>query len=317
MTNTAKFRMKLASLEPGVSYGAVSFAVDLGNGSFVDPIVREVCGESMDYGKLFAYLFRRFGYPNRGWDDYKQLTKYILTTPQKDMLLEVVPYVGNSTRLHFMFLVPAKVNAAVENYDQRYRVAWQERALAWRDALGLPNWMNEWIDFINNTLGPLYGTTPAAVTNWRESLRWATTLGEPGTPYYPMTKQASDFKKDLYAQYETIESNPGYCERSSNWREWEAEDPIKPYAEAAFAALKDLRRPVRVRDQAIDAWGAAKYSARILGEPPVAGYPCGVLGNGAPKEFAELHGLIMRLGKGNSKKGIAKALAALKHLDSR
>lgn len=38
-------------------------------------------------GAQFAYLFRRFGYPISGWDDYKSLVSYYLTTPDPDIIL--------------------------------------------------------------------------------------------------------------------------------------------------------------------------------------------------------------------------------------
>ena len=42
-------------------------------------------------GQLFAYLFRRFGYPSRGWDGDKRLVTYCITTPIKDVFLTVIP----------------------------------------------------------------------------------------------------------------------------------------------------------------------------------------------------------------------------------
>src|SRR5208337_4881861 len=73
------------------------------------------CGKEMDYGTLFSYLFRRFGYPNQGWDDYKQLAKYILTTPLPDMVLMIVPYCGNDTSLQFSFMVTAETSRKIRD----------------------------------------------------------------------------------------------------------------------------------------------------------------------------------------------------------
>ena len=120
----------------------------------------------------------------------------------------------------------------------------------------------------------------------------------------------------LYRDYAAIESEPGYSERSAHCRKWAVEDPIKPYAEAAFAALQALHRPVRVRDPSINAFGEVRTSNRPLTEPPVAGYACGAIGNVAPKAFAELHDRVMQWGKGNAKRGLAKILAALNNSPS-
>lgn len=42
------------------------------------------------YGKLFAYLFRRFGPPMTGWDEHKEIACYFLTTPLDGVWLRVV-----------------------------------------------------------------------------------------------------------------------------------------------------------------------------------------------------------------------------------
>jgi len=59
-----KFCMQLAKLKVGVRYCGLSFHVHDQTEGFINPVIREACGDSMDYGKLFAYLFRRFGYPS-------------------------------------------------------------------------------------------------------------------------------------------------------------------------------------------------------------------------------------------------------------
>ena len=58
-------------------------------------------------GDLFAYLFRRFGYPDLGWDGSKELVNYCLTTPMPEVFLLVRPYMGGdyaeSDRSRLMF----------------------------------------------------------------------------------------------------------------------------------------------------------------------------------------------------------------------
>lgn len=78
-------------------YPSVAQAVDLADWS--------ICGSDMIYnphgvaravfgepdrdcrGDQFLYLFRRFGYPIYGWDDYKSLVSYFLTTPDDQVVL--------------------------------------------------------------------------------------------------------------------------------------------------------------------------------------------------------------------------------------
>lgn len=54
----------------------------------------EILGQ-LDNGKLFLYLFRRFGYPCYGWDGYKEVCEYFLTTPEPDCCL-IIRITGTS-----------------------------------------------------------------------------------------------------------------------------------------------------------------------------------------------------------------------------
>jgi hypothetical protein len=96
-------------------------------------------------------------------------------------------------------------------------------------------------------------------------------------------------------------------------QDWNDDDPLKPFAQAAMVALEDLRTPVGVRDASINAFGLVdKESGRAdVKIAPSAGYPSGMIGNTAPEEFAELHGLVLTLGKGNAKRGIKKIMSAM------
>lgn len=314
MTRKARFTLRLAEFKQGITYNRLSFRrfIEDPEGTRVlsDPVISPVVGDSMEYGPLFAYLFRRFGYPNCGWDSYKELVKYVLTTPNPEMLMEVTPYAGGTTCITFNFAVPRETVAAVESYDEREFRAWEQRAFTWRKQEGLPDWMEDWIRFVNATLRPAWKSTGPNVNDWRDSLRYAMPLGKPGSDYYDISTQATEFRQAIYVEYRKIEPEPVRVRRGEDWKQWASDDPLRPLADAAQIALSSLRRPVRVRDIAIDALGEVASSGKVLKEPPVAGYSSGAIGNGAPKEFADLHGQIIRLGKGNVRKGIAKLLKA-------
>ena len=76
------FKTELAGLKPDAEYSGIH----LPEGFYGSA--------KMGYGALFAYLFRRFGYPDTGWDDDKQLVKYYLATPEPDMVLAAHPSGG-------------------------------------------------------------------------------------------------------------------------------------------------------------------------------------------------------------------------------
>ncbi|ELG7182163.1 TPA: hypothetical protein ACXNGJ_003920 [Pseudomonas aeruginosa] len=318
MAATSRFKLKLGNIKAGQMYTVLCFRSHISYSerfpSVEDPVITGVLGESIQYGPLFAYMFRRFGYPNVGWDDYKELAKYILTTPNPDMLLQVVPYTGDTTWITFRFFVADNVAQAVREHDEHDRIEWEKRAYDWREQQGLPEWMPDWIRMLNEDVYPAWGITDHEVADWREAIGSALELGQPGTPFHELSSKAYELRMALFEDYRKVEARPARLMRSADMSTWADTDPLKPLAEAAQTALKDLLGPVRVRDVAINALGTTEFTPRVLKEAPVSGYPSGALSNGAPKEFAELHGLIMRLGKGNARKGIAKAAAALKEL---
>ncbi len=61
-------------------------------GGFVFP--EEYLGEQMkavQYGPLFAYMYRRFGMPEHGSDGYKEIANWYITTPDPNVALCVSP----------------------------------------------------------------------------------------------------------------------------------------------------------------------------------------------------------------------------------
>lgn len=70
-------------------------------------------------GAMFAYLFRRFGYPIYGWDDYKSLVQYYLTTPDDEVVLLVDP--NDSVRLSFGYGLAPRLAQAAHDAEIRSR----------------------------------------------------------------------------------------------------------------------------------------------------------------------------------------------------
>jgi hypothetical protein len=301
-----------ATFQKGVRYLGLSFrSLIEGNLYSLDPILAEHCEEETDYGRLFAYCFRRFGYPNSGWDDYKELTNYYLNTSHPDMILRVVPYVGSNTDLQLRFMVTEAKQREVDAYARRAQKAWEDRALQWMEANCFPEWMEEWRAHCDTDedMVEMFGRSP----HWKDSLRWMSMppYGEADSRERMLSERANAFYKKWWADYGAVEARPAFEYRSADWRNWDDADPLKALAQAAHEALGDLRTPVGVRDQAIDAFGEVNPDTAAVPAAAVAGYPSGALGNVAPVEFAELHKLIAALGEGDDRQGIAKATALL------
>lgn len=305
-----KFHLKQADTS-GKSWRGLSFRSYVEDGLSMclsDPIIKSIVGDEIDYGKLFAYLFRRFGYPNSGWDDYKQLVTYYLTTPHPGMILSITPYVGDTSAISLRFLVEGSAANAIDAYAQRPREAWMLRSFDWAETQGLPDWMQEWVHTYNTEYREAFPHVPEA-KNWRQAVGFYYALGEKGTTVYELTNRVAQFREKLQADYSNIEPYPPYYDRPANLAECNDDDPIKPFVSAAIAALEDLRTPVGIRDQAINAFGEVDFGRSNVKCATSAGYPSGALGNVAPKEFAQLHTLILKLGKGNAKRGIKKVMS--------
>ncbi len=294
------FRLKLGDIPDRRQCAHIDFYGE----NFGDPSpVFSLFPKTIDYGHLFAYLFRRFGYPNVGWDDYKNLVCYMLTTPLPNLFMRITPYVGDDVDLSFQFIATDADRKAVRLWEDADRIAWESRRLDWVEARGLPAWMPEWVEKCNEAVQRDFGVP---VTTWRDSLHWAEMyLGHNRAP----EGQFPEVVGFLKSMGEFPEAKPGIRRRIGNVSEWADHDPLKALAEAAIAAMKDLSRPVRVRDCAINAYGRADELPRQLKEPPVAGWPAGWLYNDHFKDMVDIGNAALKLGKGNMKRGLKKILA--------
>lgn len=90
-----KFEIRLAPPSAGCCGGFASSGA-------INPCkwADELYGGEVPGPWLCCYLLRRFGWPNVGSDDYKELCAWILTTPMPGLYLRIDPYLGGSN-LHF------------------------------------------------------------------------------------------------------------------------------------------------------------------------------------------------------------------------
>lgn len=320
-----RFALKLADLRherwtglPSDSLGGWATTDGKGDGLYGPGLLDQHFGTTVNYGALFTYLFRRFGYPNLGSDDYKEIACYALTTPEPDLVMKVSPSLGDWPRLSLRFLVTEEALDAIEHAP---RVRWTQALAAWVECQGaLPEWMDEWLAFWRTKPG-----VAAIVTGERSD--WVKSIGDMHFVKFEVANRPEHWSNELYAllckvaefvervhrEFEAIEPHPAHLTRSADWRTWPDSDPLKRLHAAAAVALEDLGRPVRVHDSQINAHGLVPdgdpLARRTLAEPPVAGYAIGALGNAAPEEIATLHQHVLALGKGNVKRGVAKLLA--------
>jgi len=80
-----------------------------------------IVGE-LNAGNTFIYLFRRFGYPRFGWDGMKQLALYRISTPMAGVGLNGAPYVTGAFTIAYMLR-----DDISRQYEDEYRKPYQDR----------------------------------------------------------------------------------------------------------------------------------------------------------------------------------------------
>lgn len=204
-------------------------------------LAEEAWGDHAESPSLigFAYLWRRFGPPWRGSDDYKSLVNYYLSTEDPDVALWIT--ISGSS---FALSVGGVWNKGLETEIHKPEAEWEERFQDW------------WLDVKH-----------PEIKAWEE------------TP--ENRKTASDVywndrsnQTVIHEAKEAIGSRPLWPWHT-NWREQTG--PVHQINLAVFNALKELERPVYIRDVAINIFGRCDHSGDCAEHSPYAGY-------GIPKE---------------------------------
>lgn len=281
-----------------------------------NPVLESLPTPKIDYGHLFTYCFRRFGYPNGASDSYKDIAQWNLTTPHKDMVLIVRPSVLPEPHFNIFFAVPQELFWACMNWERAELDAWWKRKLDWAEKQGLPDWIPEFLADYQASMFPK--------ATWRDMYRGHIVFHEPRKDGEPgpsiRARSAERMKIDAMftefatkvAGYKDIEARPGFRKRPATLEDWDQNDPLKPLAKAAIVALSDLSTPVRIRDAAINAFGESEYLEGTVNETASAGRAFGTMLNQAPVQTGELGRFAFDLGKGNFKVGLKKVLRLAK-----
>lgn len=246
------------------------FAMDrFGVSESGDPLINQVCGLTLDFGRLFAYCFRRFGYPAHAWDGDKELVSYLLATSHPALFLNVRPNPAPQSCMSLEFLVQLSTLEAVQSYAEQARHAWAERMWAWAEQAGLPEWLGEWQALLEGELRARHSEIPLPL-RWQDALNIYIPLGAEGSALYTASIRAIEFRQHLHAQFAKVERWPALYRRPVSIALWNADDPLKPVAEAAVAALQDLARPVSLRDRELRAYDPPAAAPRLRKVKPAA-----------------------------------------------
>lgn len=266
--------------EDGVRYSGAAMGI-IAPGA----IAREVLGDEISFGRLFAYCFRRFGFPNCGSDPYKEIASYTLVTPMKGVFLTVSIKATTSTSLMFGYMMPRSLDHELCAEDRTVVDTFHAQFLAWRqkNGLSLPR------DLVKE--GDDDGQEQSNGFDYREDMR----------QFDVLLKQ---YCADGGLHYEEMPKGPKTI----------------AVLDAIRAALEDLKAPIGVRD--CD-FSATSDSCDVLDDDedddgenaigatahPSAGYfiPPDYMED--PKLFVALSEKLIDLGGGNLAHGIATFVA--------
>jgi len=134
VTESTPFRTRAASQEDfvkGTQYVGASGGV-IWPGNIAEKVL---CGE-ISFGTLFAYCFRRFGFPNSGGDGYKDVACYTLVTPMPGLFLCVRIIPTTAARLMFGYLMTLELQQELLREDRERNREFHRQFSAWRKANG-------------------------------------------------------------------------------------------------------------------------------------------------------------------------------------
>ena len=188
-------------------------------------------------------MFRRFGYPRFGWDDYKQLVRYCLTTPMDGVFLSVQP--SFDTNLSFGYLLRMNLDReCVEEESKPFR-GWTDKMHAWTKR-------EHNIEFCE-ILEPDKEKLERVWTKWMEEKH----------PEIERANQVTDkIQSEFFADQQRIENKYTklYKEIEPRPKHIEIADLSntsirKKCHKALCTAIEDLLTPVNVRDSLINIKG--------------------------------------------------------------
>lgn len=272
---------------------------------------KRVFGKRLQYERLFTYLFRRFGPQQYGCDGHKDLTIYILTTPDPQVHLVVAP--NPSQGLSFGYAITQAVSDELHEWT---RGPWQKWFSAMAEAFilqfkirrrsekeGVYFGVHTMVEHyrVKNGLSPKKDQLPTLPKGWE--------------------KRCTSFCTEYIAEHGLP---PARRHDPLDLRSVVSGSPHARILAALEISMRDLLRPTNIRDCYISALGrcdpppengdddtAPSEAARRF-EFAGQGMPARLLAGG--DAFHDVAHELERLSRNNPRRGMAKALCALKTL---
>lgn len=230
--------------------GAMAGTFDL------DEPAKQILGEPKP-SDVFAYMFRRFGYPRFGWDDYKTLVQYYITTGLDGVVLMVRPaFAGGET---FGYVLRKDIDKACMEEDRKPYTELYERFEAWAIETKGVETMHEYYEPDLDKLNRVWQA-------WIKKHEPNDFKTQEDAEMVFFAEQAN-ITNDLLAEYSKIEPQPKQV-----LLEDRPDDSImKQCYNSLCAAIKDLLQLVHVRDAAINVCGKVRGDVECVAYSSMAG----------------------------------------------
>lgn len=219
----------------------------------------------LDAGGVFTYLFRRFGYPRFGWDGMKHLVMYRITTPMAGVILMVEP--GVTGAFTFGYILREDVATAYEAEERTPYENWMERFEAWAlEEHGIE--IIKMFEQDNDKLNRMWKV-------WGEDKE---------DRDFPSEKDAHNAfftdQEAIRVKYVEIYKEIAAFPKITSLKDRPTDSTVKQCHTALCAAIRDMLRPVYVRDVMIDIRGEVRWDETLNQDEAVvmyaAGSGCGV-----------------------------------------
>ena len=229
----------------------------------LEAAVEEITGE-LNAGDVFMYLFRRFGYPKFGWDDQKQLVLYRITTPMPGVILMVEP--GITGAYTFADIMRKDIAEKYEAEDNKPFTERYERFEAWMIAEKGTETMHIYLEPDNEKLQRVWQTW-AAVNKDRDF----EDREEAQKAFIDEQARIAQALLEEYAEIEPYARPIPLADRPDD-------SIMKQVHNALCDAIRDLLRPVYVRDVMINVAGEVMWSETLNQDKDSVEYAasCGV-----------------------------------------
>ncbi len=202
----------------------------------------------------FAYLWRRFGPPRSGSDPDKDLARYVLRTPDRQVFLTMYPSAGTLAFNVGYYAVPS-----LHDEHERPVVAWS-RALEQHfiQELCAEHGLDPDQDYPDDVMAPFQVELHERHFDPERRKAAIAIVGEPPTRRSWVTWRDSKRRSKRVRPFDSHEVR---------WRE--GPPVVQRVNGALFRALRDLLRPVYVRDVAFSVLG---HDARRFAGPPASSF---------------------------------------------